>query len=468
MPIHGYPGNVITANPTAPTSTVATGVWTTEQQLIAKAAGNWPMALTQIGSSLRFNSADSAYMTRTPASSSNRRTWTWSGWFKRSTVVNVGQNLFSTDNGSSTTVGQLFFNDGILELNCYASSAYQWRLITTQVWRDLSAWYHIVAVVDTTQATSSNRVKLYVNGVQITAFTTATYPSQNFEGAYNLNQPHYIGASITSSGYLNGYLTEVNFIDGQALTPSSFGFNSSDTGVWSPKQYIGSYGTNGFYLPMSISETNPTWNYDPMNTFGTYNASGSMVQSSTQIYLSGATYDGGYKAAAVSPGSFTALQNNWSLDFQLNRDGVNSSPFPNYTIAIGRQSSATTYFSTSGAQDIVHLVVGNNYNYNWYVYNGNGTQLYTFGGSGSGTTYGQYAVAGSSGRVTFNFSTFTFTFFARVDGSFSGMTQIGTYTLSAGEKAAMLSAYQNTNFYITSVYRSNNDGWRNIDWYTTV
>jgi hypothetical protein len=357
-------------------------------------------------------------------------------------------------------------DNGRLEILNY-SSAYDMRIETTQVFRDVSAWYHLVVAIDTTQATSTDRVKLYLNGSQITALSTTTYPSQNFDTDVNNTNAHYIG-SLSTSQYNNGYQTEIYFIDGQALTPSSFGFNSSDTGVWSPKQYIGSYGTNGFYLPMSISETNPTWNYDPMNTFGTYNASGSMVQSSTQIYLSGATYDGGYKAAAVSPGSFTALQNNWSLDFQLNRDGVNSSPFPNYTIAIGRQSSATTYFSTSGAQDIVHLVVGNNYNYNWYVYNGNGTQLYTFGGSGSGTTYGQYAVAGSSGRVTFNFSTFTFTFFARVDGSFSGMTQIGTYTLSAGEKAAMLSAYQNTNFYITSVYRSNNDGWRNIDWYTTV
>lgn len=198
--------------------------------------------------SLRFNSADSAYLSRTPASAGNRRTWTWSGWVKRTTVNTTGQNLFSTDNGSSTTVGQLFFNDGILELNCYASSAYQWRLITTQVWRDLSAWYHIVAVVDTTQATSSNRVKLYVNGTQITAFSTATYPSQNFDGAYNLNQPHYVGAAITSSGYLNGYLTEVNFIDGQALTPSSFGETDSNTGVWKPKAYSGTYGTNGFYL----------------------------------------------------------------------------------------------------------------------------------------------------------------------------------------------------------------------------
>jgi len=251
MSIHGYIGNVITANPTAPTSSVATGVWTTEQQLIAMAAGNWPMAFTQISRSLRFNSADSAYLNRTPSSASNRKTWTWSGWVKRNIVNTTGQNLFSTDNGSSTTIGQLFFNDDWLEFNCYASSAYQWRLITTQVWRDLSAWYHIVAVVDTTQATSSNRVKLYVKGVQITAFTTATYPSLNFDGAYNLNQPHYIGAAITSSGYLNGYLTEVNFIDGQALTPSSFGFNSSDTGVWSPKQYTGPFGTNGFYVNFS-------------------------------------------------------------------------------------------------------------------------------------------------------------------------------------------------------------------------
>jgi hypothetical protein len=251
MPIHGYPGGVITANPVAPTASVATGVWTTEQQLQAVSQGNWPGYEYPISRSLRFNSADSAYLNRTPASSSNRETWTWSGWVKRTIVNTTGQNLFSTDNGSSTTLGQLFFNDNVFEFNCYASSAYQWRLITTQVWRDLSAWYHIVAVLDTTQATSSNRVKLYVNGVQITAFSTATYPSQGFDGAYNLNQPHYVGAAITSSGYLNGYLTEVNFIDGQALTPSSFGLNDPETGVWSPKRYTGTYGTNGFYLNFS-------------------------------------------------------------------------------------------------------------------------------------------------------------------------------------------------------------------------
>jgi hypothetical protein len=215
-------------------------------------------------------------LNRTPASASNRKTWTWSGWVKRTTINNTGQNLFSTDNGSSTTIGQLFFNDNILEFNCYASSAYQWRLITTQVWRDLSAWYHIVAVVDTTQATSSNRVKLYVNGVQITAFTTATYPSLNFDGAYNLNQPHYVGAAITSSGYLNGYLTEVNFIDGQALTPSSFGMTDPITGVWEPLKYSGTYGTNGFYLNFKDATSTTTLGLDysgNSNTWTTNNFS---------------------------------------------------------------------------------------------------------------------------------------------------------------------------------------------------
>jgi len=262
MPIHGYPGNVITANPTAPTVNAASGVWTTEQQLIAMAAGNWPMALNPISQSLRFNSADSAYLNRTPVSSSNRRTWTWSGWVKRNIVNTTGQNLFATSNGAGTNTGQLFFNDDWLEFNSYASSAYQWRLITTQVWRDLSAWYHIVVAVDTTQATSSNRIKMYVNGVQITAFTTSTYPSQNIDGTYNLNEPHYIGSQSTTAGYLNGYLTEVNFIDGLALTPASFGQTNSNTGVWEPRQYTGPFGTNGFYLKFDPNADSTTFTAD--------------------------------------------------------------------------------------------------------------------------------------------------------------------------------------------------------------
>jgi hypothetical protein len=210
------------------------------------------MALTQISRSLRFNSADSAYLNRTPGSAGNRRTWTWSGWLKQ-TLGNASWIFIFGNANSGNTQGFYCEIGSNNSLNIYDyNSAYVWQLTTTQVFRDPSAWYHFVIAVDTTQATSSNRVKVYVNGAQVTAFSTATYPTLNYESYWNNNIASSIGRSGAFNGnYFNGYQTEINFIDGQALTPSSFGFNSSDTGVWSPKQYIGSYGTNGFFLNFS-------------------------------------------------------------------------------------------------------------------------------------------------------------------------------------------------------------------------
>jgi len=203
-----------------------------------------------INNSLRLRASASAYLNRTPASAGNRRIWTWSGWVKRGSLTSF-QNIFSAQyisagssdaiRFSTTDTLALFLNDG--------TSA---QIVTTQVFRDPSAWYHIVAAVDTTQATSSNRLKLYVNGSQITAFGTATYPSLNFDCGVNNNVPHSIGNYITSpSQYLDGYLAEVNFIDGQALTPSSFGETDTTTGSWKPKAYSGTFGTNGYYLKFS-------------------------------------------------------------------------------------------------------------------------------------------------------------------------------------------------------------------------
>jgi hypothetical protein len=178
MPIHGYPGNVITANPTAPTVSSASGVWTTEQQLINQSAGRWPMAATQISRSLRFNSADSAYLNRTPASAGNRKTWTWSGWVKRSqTGANHGLftagTSFGVNNNDLQTIS--FTGSDTLELASEVSGSTQYRLITTQVFRDPSSWYHVLVSFDTTQGTSSNRIKLYINGVQVTVFGTPNW-----------------------------------------------------------------------------------------------------------------------------------------------------------------------------------------------------------------------------------------------------------------------------------------------------
>jgi len=205
----------------------------------------------QIQRSLRFNRADSAYLTRTPASAGNRKTWTWSGWVKRSDIVNR-QLLLEQNAGSSDTnyFGFEFSSDAAAPTIAIGGWNTTWR-ITSQVFRDVSAWYHLVLAVDTTQATANNRIRLYVNGSEITAFSTLNNPTQNADTGINSTGNAAIGASTSGGTSLNGYMTEVNFIDGQALTPSSFGAFDAQTGVWGPIRYAGSYGTNGFYLNFS-------------------------------------------------------------------------------------------------------------------------------------------------------------------------------------------------------------------------
>ena len=202
----------------------------------------------QISRSLRFNSADSAYLNRTPASASNQKTWTWSGWVKRSTLG--GYNTFFNAGGNGFVAR---FNNPTDYLEVYNySGGYQLQLITAQVFRDVSAWYHIVIVLDTTPAQAASRCKLYVNGVQVTSFYgTPAYPNQNADLLVNAVNVHTIGNTNGIGAYNDGLLTEVNFIDGQALTPSSFGETNAQTGVWTPIAYSGSYGTNGFYLNFS-------------------------------------------------------------------------------------------------------------------------------------------------------------------------------------------------------------------------
>ena len=214
----------------------------------AAAAGGY-----QVSRSLRFNSADSAYLSRTPASAGNRKTWTWSGWVKRS-GFSSNRPIFGTDFLGASYCSLYFDYNNTFFFENYLGG-FQARFQTTQVFRDPSAWYHIVVAVDTTQATAANRAKIYINGSEVTAFTIATYPSQNTDLLINNNQYHEI--STTSSTYaFNGYLAEIHFIDGQALTPSSFAETDATTGQWIPKLYSGSYGTNGFKLNFSDNSNN--------------------------------------------------------------------------------------------------------------------------------------------------------------------------------------------------------------------
>jgi hypothetical protein len=206
----------------------------------------------QISRSVRLRSSAAAYFNRTPGSAGNRQTWTWSGWVKRGTVSpRVTLFGFGTSAASGGSGGAVYFDSNTIYVVSGGGTAT--FLSTTPVYRDPSAWYHIVIAFDSTQATASNRVKIYVNGLQVTAFANTTYPSQNYNSDYNNTIAQYIGVRGDGGldSYFDGYLTEINSIDGQALTPSSFGETNLVTGVWQPKKYAGTYGTNGFYLNFS-------------------------------------------------------------------------------------------------------------------------------------------------------------------------------------------------------------------------
>jgi hypothetical protein len=237
--------------------------------------------------SLRFRSSASAYLNRTPGSASNRQTWTWSAWVKRG-VLGSRQALFcGGSNATSTDHTYIeFSSSNIIMVESYASASSLFNLQTSAVYRDPSAWYHIVYVLDTTQATSTNRVKLYVNGTQVTAFSSATYPSQNYSGGVNTVSPQTIGSYSADFGpfYFDGYMADVNFVDGQALTASSFGSTNATTGVWQPAPYTGTYGTNGFYLPFTNITSTTTLGYDTSGNGNNYTTNNFSLTT-------GATYD---------------------------------------------------------------------------------------------------------------------------------------------------------------------------------
>ena len=196
-----------------------------------------------LNNSLRFRSSASGYLDRTPAGAGNRKTWTWSSWIKRGQLSTV-QVLFGVGNvNTGTSFGGMYFTS--TDTLIFYSPTTGGYKETTQVFRDPSAWYHLVVSYDTPNSV----VKLYVNGTEITAFSTNTNPSANVDGNVNAAVLHNIGKNAsTSQYYFDGYLAEVNFIDGTALTPSSFGETSTTTGSWIPKKYTSTYGTNGFYL----------------------------------------------------------------------------------------------------------------------------------------------------------------------------------------------------------------------------
>ena len=222
---------------------------------------------TEIDNSLRFNDNDSPKLSRTFGTATNRKKWTLSMWVKRGNISSAAQfGLFGSYTSGSQTYNIQIQPDGRFQLEEW-ESANKILLRSDALLRDVSAWYHLMLAVDTTQATSSDRVKMYINGVQQTSFDSSIYPAQNYDTGINRAANHDVGY-VNGAYYWDGYIAEMNFVDGQQLDATSFGETKS--GVWIPKEYSGSYGTNGFHLEFAGNANDTSGNG---NNFTSYNIS---------------------------------------------------------------------------------------------------------------------------------------------------------------------------------------------------
>ena len=301
----------------------------------------------EIERSLRFNSADSAYLNRTPSSAGNRKTWTWAGWYKPTVSGGYFRKLFGSGDtylihsGTGGTAAQdsLYVN--------LRGGATNYAVSYAPLFRDFSAWYHIVWSVDTTQATAANRSKLYVNGIELIDAGAAgqTYPPQNHDTAVNSAGLHYIS---TSGGYVDGYLADIHFIDGQALDPTSFGEFDAN-GVWQPIDASGlTYGTNGFHLK-----------FDNTADLGE-DAAGSNDWTVNNISAGASVYfvnQGGTSLDSYIPSGFTNTQNPASIFTDDSNGVIVSAPTGGNWLRMKATSSTATvkwmtYDGTSGGPTI--------------------------------------------------------------------------------------------------------------------
>ena len=222
--------------------------------------GNVASATAAVGfsvaNSCRFNDGDSANLTRTPGSAGSQVKWTKSVWIKRG-ILGTTQYIGTAVTGSNEYICQFTSADKI-DWYQYNGSGFDGRILTTRVFRDCSAWYHFVFVWDTGNASATNRMRIYVNGVEETAFDVDTNPSGgSITSSWNDDTANYIGTYTDSAGYFDGYMAEYVFINNAALTPTSFGeFNEDSPTIWQPIETVEDLtpGTNGFYLDFEASD----------------------------------------------------------------------------------------------------------------------------------------------------------------------------------------------------------------------
>ena len=212
----------------------------------------------EVSNSLRFNDDDSPRLSKTFSSEGNKKTWSYSTWFKRGNLKSSGVNtLISAGAGSGTNGTGITTNNDAIRLIHDAGTPF-FTFQSSQLLRDVSAWYHLLVTCDTTDGTAGDRVKFYLNGNNITSdmsYTNGSAPSQDSDLYFNDDVSMNIGArSHHNDLFFDGYMAETHLIDGTVKAPTDFG-EFDDNGVWVPIEYTGTYGTNGFYLEFQQTGT---------------------------------------------------------------------------------------------------------------------------------------------------------------------------------------------------------------------
>ena len=343
--------------------------------------------------SLRFDDGDSAHLNRTPSSASNRRTWTWSAWVKRSELSSTQGRLFG-GGVTSSDYFEIYFPSGD-ELRVLWYEGSQKLTNSTAKFRDSTAWYHFVVAVDTTQSTAGDRIKMYANG-NLLEKNNSTVPAQNFETSVNNTVQHNIGNYLAgNTSYYDGYMAEINLVDGFQLTPSSFGYTDFQTKTWKPKIYSGSYGTNGFRLDFSDNSaaTSVTLGKDrsgqgndftlnnmavsdsvldsPSNNFATWRVTGTPVSSGYEqkegnLYCQTGASGGARQLNRTPMSSYQVNSGKWYMEMYHVYAYTMLGVAP-YQIMIPRTSDNSRYVM---------------------IYNGDGNKYINTNGSESNSTYG--------------------------------------------------------------------------------
>ncbi len=338
-------------------------------------------AVHTIDQSIRFNDNDSPYMSRTPSSASNRKTWTWSAWCKRGHITDSDNgNMFCTYGGGSAFSGirwETTTQNDTLFIFDFNGSSFNYQLHTTQVFRDPSAFYHIFFAFDSTQSVSSERARLYINGQRVTDFRTESYPSLNYDSYTNNNQLTVIGASNSGSynEHLDGYLAEIVFIDGQALDPSSFGLYN-DSKIWIPRDVSSlSFGSNGFHLKgESASDlgNDSSSNNNDFTTSGLASHDQMVGESPTNNFCVMNPLADYYANHTLKNGNLELLTSTTTSQYtySINNIGMSSGKWYAEMYVGSIAGQCLIGISDRQSQGGTHYLGGQSYEYSYYSFNG--------------------------------------------------------------------------------------------------